>query len=393
MPLPKLEWVNEDSVYLRQLRAGFASLRFTSSLELQFRQYHVNANLRRIRGAALVASLMWLLFSVLDYASMPLEFRMQSLSLRLLLFPLLLGTFVATFFRRWRDRLQFWLAICALVSGLSVVGIIWLTRLHDFAFPYEGLLLTTVFFYFLIGLRFRIAVACGWLTFFAYLLVELMVELQGGVAADLQIYHVFFLAGANLIGSVGCYFFEYSARETFIAQGLLEDIAERDFLTGLPNRRAFSEQATRSWRSAMRSKQSVAIMMLDIDFFKHYNDHYGHSAGDLALQNVAKALNGRAQRSLDVLARYGGEEFIGLWVDVSQEAILALAERIRNDVHGLALLHEYSEVAPVVTISIGIAYLNAPQADGLEQAQCLADSALYQAKERGRNRVELSVLN
>ena len=89
MPLPKLEWVNEDSVYLRQLRAGFSSLRFTSPLELQFRRYHVNANLRRIRGAALVASLMWLMFSVLDYASMPVEFRAQSLALRLLLFPLL----------------------------------------------------------------------------------------------------------------------------------------------------------------------------------------------------------------------------------------------------------------------------------------------------------------
>jgi diguanylate cyclase (GGDEF)-like protein len=393
MPLPKLEWVNEDSVYLRQLRAGFASLRFTSSLELQFRRYHVDANLRRIRGAALVASLMWLMFSVLDYASMPVEFRTQSLALRLLLFPLLLGTCAATFVRCWRDRLQFWLAVCALVAGLSVVGIIWLTRVHEFSFPYEGLLLTTVFFYFLIGLRFRSAALCGWLTFFAYLLVELMVEPKGGVVADLQIYHVFFVAGANLIGSVGGYFVEYSARETFIAQGLLEDIAERDFLTGLPNRRAFSEQATRSWRNAMRSKQSVAIMMLDIDFFKHYNDHYGHSAGDLALQKVARALNGRAQRPLDVLARYGGEEFIGLWVDVSQEAILALAERIRSDVQGLALLHEYSDVAPVVTISIGIAYLNAPQADAMEQMQCQADSALYQAKERGRNRVELCVLD
>jgi diguanylate cyclase (GGDEF)-like protein len=132
--------------------------------------------------------------------------------------------------------------------------------------------------------------------------------------------------------------------------------------------------------------------MLDVDFFKAYNDHYGHAAGDLALQAVARTLGVHAQRPLDVLARYGGEEFIGLWVDVSQEAILALAEGIRADVQRLALSHRHSAVAEVVTLSIGIAYLLAPQPGALEEAQRLADGALYQAKEQGRNRVELRAL-
>ncbi len=127
--------------------------------------------------------------------------------------------------------------------------------------------------------------------------------------------------------------------------------------------------------------------MLDVDFFKKYNDHYGHAAGDLALQTVARALGPHAQRPLDVLARYGGEEFIGLWLDVSQEAILALAERIRADVQALALSHQYSAVAAEVTVSIGVAFVLAPQPGALEEAQRLADCALYQAKEQGRNRV------
>jgi diguanylate cyclase (GGDEF)-like protein len=388
MPLPSLEWVNQDSAYLRQLRAGFAWLRFAPPLEAEFRRYHVAANLLRMRGAVMVSCLMWLLFSLLDYTRMPDEFRLHSLMLRLLILPLLLGTWWATLRPQWRDRLQLLAGICALASGLSVAGVIWLARAHEFALPYEGIILTTVFFYFLIGLRFRTAAVCGWLTFCAYLAVEL----NTGLATNVLIYNAFFLGSANVIGSFGCYFFEHSARETFIAQGLLEDIAERDFLTGLLNRRAFSEQANRSWRQAVRAQTPVAVLMLDVDFFKHYNDHYGHAAGDLALQAVARALGAHAKRPLDVLARYGGEEFIGLWVDVSQEAILALAEGIRADVQALALSHKYSAVAEVVTLSIGIAYLLAPQPGALEEAQRLADGALYQAKEQGRNRVELRAL-
>lgn len=377
MSLPSLEWVNQDSAYLRQLRVGFARLRFAPQLELLFRRYHTAANLYRMRGAVMVSCVMWLLFSLLDYASMPAEFRLHSLALRLLIFPLLLGTWWATFRPEWRHRLQLLAGICALACGLAVAGVIWIARQHAFALPYEGIILITVFSYFLIGLRFRTAAVCGWLIFCAYLAVEL----NTGLPAKVLIYNAFFLGGTNFIGSFGCYFLEYSERETFIAQGLLEDIAERDFLTGLLNRRAFSEQANRSWRQALRARQPVAVLMLDVDFFKAYNDHYGHGAGDLALQTVARALA--------VLARYGGEEFIGLWVDVSQASILALAEAIRADVQALALTHQYSAAATEVTLSIGIAYLLAPQPGALEEAQRLADVALYNAKEQGRNRVVL----
>ena len=383
MSLPSLEWVNQDSAYLRQQRAGFAWLRFVEPMEAAFRRYHAEANLRRMRGAVLVSCLMWLLFTWLDYRSMPVEFRDHSLALRLPLLPLVLLTYWATFKAAWQARLQLMAGICALTSGFSVVGVIWLARAHEFALPYEGIILITVFFYFLLGLRFSTASLCGWLTFAAYLGAELSNDLD----AQMLIYNGFFLLAANLIGSFGSYFFEYSARETFIAQGLLEDIAERDFLTGLLNRRAFSQQASRSWRHAVRAQQPMAVLMLDVDFFKAYNDHYGHAAGDLALQAVARALGPHAQRPLDVLARYGGEEFIGLWLDVSQEAILALAERIRADVQALALSHQYSAVAAEVTVSIGVAYVLAPQPGALEEAQRLADCALYQAKEQGRNRV------
>ncbi|MBX9913273.1 MAG: GGDEF domain-containing protein [Pseudomonadaceae bacterium] len=383
MSLPSLEWVNQDSAFLRQQRAGFAWLRFAPTLEAAFRNYYALANLRRMRGAVLVSCIIWSLFAFLDFISMPAEFRLQSLALRVLVLPLLLLGWWATYRPAWHRHLQVLVGIGALAAGLAVSGVIWLARSHQFALPYEGIILLTIFFYFVVGLRCSTASWCGWLTFAAYL----MVELNTGLAAQVLIYNAFFLGAANVVGSFGNYFFEYSARETFIAQGLLEDIAERDFLTGLLNRRAFSQQANRSWRHAVRAQQPVAVLMLDVDFFKNYNDHYGHAQGDLALQAVARALGSHAQRPLDVLARYGGEEFIGLWLDVSQEAIEALAERIRADVQALALSHQYSSVAAEVTISIGVAYFLAPQPGALEEAQRLADSALYAAKAQGRNRV------
>ena len=389
MPLPSLEWVNQDSVYLRQQRAGFAWLRFAPPLEAAFSRYHAQTNLRRMRGAVLVSWVVWSLFAWLDFISMPTDFRLSSLLIRLSILPLLLSAWWATYRPGLHEYLQGLVSICALASGLAVVGVIWLSRTHQFALPYEGIILVTIFFYFVIGLRCRSASCCGWLTFCAYLAVEL----HSGVDTQVLLYNGLFLGAANLIGSFGSYFFEYSERETFIAQGLLEDIAERDFLTGLLNRRAFSQQAARSWRHAVRAQQPIAVLMLDVDFFKHYNDHYGHAAGDLALQALARALGPHAQRPLDVLARYGGEEFIGLWLDVTEQAILALAERIRADVQALALTHEYSSVAGEVTISIGIAYVPAPQPGALEEAQRLADDALYQAKAQGRNRVILRVVS
>ena len=305
------------------------------------------------------------------------------------LYPVLLFNLWATYRRGWAPQLQWIAGVSALAGGLAVDGVIWVARADGFALPYEGIILMTVFFYFLTGLRFSTACICGWLTFAGYLAVELLNQMP----AQVLLPNAIFLGSANLIGAFGCYFLEYSSRQTFLAEGLMQDIAERDFLTGLLNRRAFSERASRSWRQAIRSQQSVAVLMLDVDHFKAYNDHYGHAAGDLALQAVARTLGQHAQRPLDMLARYGGEEFVGLWVGANSEAMLELAERIRHDIEALALPHAYSSAAQVVTLSIGVAYWSSPQPNGLEQAQRLADEALYAAKAQGRNCVVLKRVN
>lgn len=384
MKLAHLDDASLDSAYLRQQRRGFPWLRFEGGLERAFRRYHARAYLRRMRWALLVAMLLVPLFAVLDLIALPDGVRERTLAIRLgLMLPLLLLAGWATFLLRLRPFLQLITGFCALGCGLVVVAIIWVSRSQNFPLPYEGIILVTVFFYFLLGLRFATALACGWLVFLAYLLVELAAGLPG----EVLMYNAFFLAMTNLICSVGCYFLEYSSRESFLAQGLLQDLVEQDFLTGLLNRRAFSDKAGRRWRQALREQQPLALLMLDVDYFKRYNDHYGHLAGDAALRAISGVLAAHARRPLDCVARYGGEEFVGLWYGLDEACALAMAESIRSDIQALELPHAASGVAAMVTLSIGVAHVLPPTPPSLEDALRLADAALYLAKEQGRNRV------
>ncbi|QKE65401.1 GGDEF domain-containing protein [Aquipseudomonas campi] len=384
MKLPNLDWVNQDSPYLRQHRAGFRLLSFDDELEQAFSRYHITAILVRMRWALLVAMLLMLLFAVLDAVSLPESVRNRTLAIRLsVIVPTLLIAWLATYQRRLRPYLQIIVGGAALAGGLGVAGIIWVARAHDFPLPYEGIILVTVFFYFLPGLRFVTAALCGWLTFFAYLLVEVL----SGLPGELLLYNAVFLASANLIGCFGCYFLEYASRQNFLAQGLLQDMAEKDFLTGLLNRRAFSERAERTWRQAQRERQALALVMMDVDYFKRYNDHYGHAAGDEALRAVGQVIGRQARRPLEMTARYGGEEFVGLWYGIEESQVMQILEDIRSEIEALALPHVQSEATGVVTISIGLAYLLPQPHQDLEDALRLADVALYLAKEQGRNRV------
>ncbi|WP_298186294.1 GGDEF domain-containing protein [uncultured Pseudomonas sp.] len=384
MKLPHLEWVNQDSSYLRQHQQGFRALRFDAELEQAFKRYHANEYLRRMRWALLVATVLALLFVLLDALNMPEPLRGQVLALRLgVIQPLLLLAWLATYRRALRDHLQLLGGAVALLCGLAVAAIIGLARYHNFALPYEGIILVTVFFYFLTGLRFSTAVLCGWLTLLAYLAVEMSVGLTG----EWLLSNALFLTLANIIGSVGCYSLEYASRQNFLAHGLLQDLAEKDFLTGLLNRRAFTERAERSWRQAQRETQALGVVMMDVDFFKRYNDHYGHAAGDEALRQIAQVIGEHARRPLDCAARYGGEEFVGIWYGLSEAQLLVILEDIRRAIEALALEHAYSDAAEVVTLSIGMAYLAPLPHQSLSDALRLADVALYLAKEQGRNRV------
>jgi diguanylate cyclase (GGDEF)-like protein len=166
----------------------------------------------------------------------------------------------------------------------------------------------------------------------------------------------------------------------------LEALSLTDVLTGLANRRRLDEVLGSELRRAIRSSQYLAIIMLDVDFFKKYNDYYGHQAGDDCLRKVANALQACCQRAGDLVARYGGEEFVLIVADADIAGTMILAETLRESIEALRLPHCGSEFG-YVTVSIGVAVQQPAQDHTAGLILGSADRAMYRAKLLGRNRV------
>ena len=169
---------------------------------------------------------------------------------------------------------------------------------------------------------------------------------------------------------------------------LLEQLISIDGLTEVPNRRFFDQNFSQEWRRAIRQKQPISLIMLDVDHFKDFNDHYGHSRGDDCLREVARALSGQLRRSGDFVARYGGEEFAVVLPDTNLDAAQIMAERLRSGVETLSIEHGYSSVSDVMTASVGVATALPRQDSQPSELLELADDLLYQAKHAGRNQIK-----
>jgi diguanylate cyclase (GGDEF)-like protein len=167
----------------------------------------------------------------------------------------------------------------------------------------------------------------------------------------------------------------------------LNTLSRQDGLTGLANRRHLDEVMSHEWNRALRQQHPLTLMMIDVDFFKFYNDHLGHVAGDECLQQIATLLASFAKRSGELAARYGGEEFVLLFTNMEEHEAARQAERLLN---GLAQckLSNPDKNRPFVTVSIGVAVIEPTTTTGVNQLLRQADAALYKAKANGRNRYE-----
>jgi diguanylate cyclase (GGDEF)-like protein len=166
----------------------------------------------------------------------------------------------------------------------------------------------------------------------------------------------------------------------------LDTLASRDPLTGIGNRRLFARALKRDWSKHARSGAPISLAILDVDYFKLFNDHYGHQAGDDCLRRVAHALQESLQREGDLVARYGGEEFVAV-LDCGHEGALHMAERMRRQVESLEIPHVRSKASAFVTASFGVASTENTRAQSAEELLALADKALYEAKANGRNQI------
>lgn len=170
----------------------------------------------------------------------------------------------------------------------------------------------------------------------------------------------------------------------------LSFLSSVDGLTGIPNRRRFDQLLPQLWSLAARNGEPIALIMCDIDFFKLYNDTFGHLQGDECLKKVATSLKDTLKRQVDFVARYGGEEFVVVLPNTHVEGATKVAETLRANVENLAISHPHSSVIPKVTISLGVAIGYAASIILPETLIETADHALYQAKQDGRNRYKLA---
>ncbi|QOG16260.1 MULTISPECIES: sensor domain-containing diguanylate cyclase [Bradyrhizobium] len=172
------------------------------------------------------------------------------------------------------------------------------------------------------------------------------------------------------------------------AETALKELATKDGLTGLSNRRAFDQMLMNEWARAQRTQKPVALLFADVDHFKLFNDRHGHQTGDECLRAVAAVVSRHAVRPLDLASRYGGEEFALILPDMDGEAACTVAEDIRTAVMALAIAHGANGAGDHVTLSVGVASHIPGEADGgPDRLLGAADEALYAAKRLGRNRV------
>jgi diguanylate cyclase (GGDEF)-like protein len=175
-------------------------------------------------------------------------------------------------------------------------------------------------------------------------------------------------------------------RDLVAARDELARLATEDALTGIANRRKFDTVVAQEWKRAQRDGHLLSLALLDVDFFKKYNDRYGHAEGDACLRAVAQAVAAQCTRSMDLVARYGGEEFVLVLPDIDAEGVRRLLRSVLRAVDALQLAHADSSVAPHVTVSLGAVTLRPGPHDELHTAIEHADALLYRAKESGRHR-------
>lgn len=170
----------------------------------------------------------------------------------------------------------------------------------------------------------------------------------------------------------------------------LRNLASLDGLTGIANRRIFDERLASAWRQACRASTPLSLLMIDIDCFKQFNDHFGHLQGDQCLKRVASALATSVGRPYDLVARYGGEEFICLLPDTDTAGALQIAQNLQAQIESLQIEHPASTAADLITLSIGAATVQPALHTDSSQLLQAADAELYKAKHAGRNRISVA---
>lgn len=363
-------------------RPGAFRLRFGQFVEGEFRRVYAESNYPKTRpilvfGAAAI-------FMALIFAVMHDNLSWQTAAFMLgVLLPTLMAALVMSYKEGSHGSYQILLALTALWIGLVCTSITVRASLGGAPY-YFGAEVAWIFLVWLVlGLHFWNAalIAVTISTIYAWGMLTWQFPLAEVIFSGLT------LLAVNVIGAYCCFKLESAVRRAFLESRMLNDLAERDGLTGLYNRRRYDKDVERLWRQSRRDQSQLTLLLVDIDHFKGFNDLYGHQAGDDALKRVAEVIAMCAQRPLDFAARFGGEEFALVLYGPAQDFGREIPEMLRRSVEELKVPHAESTTSAWLTVSVGVAIVSPGNERSLAGAIQLADEALYQAKEEGRNRV------
>lgn len=353
-----------------------------------FKRYYRDRGLPRVRVALGLGLLLVVALSGLDLIFAPRDYAIAVIPWRMFLMFVPMGIALAV---TLAAPLQRWIThavtAAAMLAGLGAVG----TGVFAGDLTHAGVIWGIAFFtfypYLVLGLPYRPAAAAALPTLLST--TVLAVALDTPAAALTQ--SVLFLMFSNAIGLFSCYRLERNARALYRRNRELQTFAQVDGLTNLNNRRMLDDFLTYVWGQSRREQKNLAVLLVDIDGFKAYNDHYGHPAGDACLREVANVIRESVRRPLDFVARYGGEEFAVVLYAPTAGYLEMFAENLRAMIAALEIEHIRSPVDACVTASIG-AGLFAPDCPlSLDEALAASDAALYKAKQAGRNRVSVAV--
>jgi len=374
-----------DSPYANELRRDFPDLRFSPALERDFQAFQLDRVRSRVRFFQLATCLLCLAVAmhlvILDRLSLS-DVLVGWLGVAIVASLLLVWTSWSRFYERlYLPAARIALPILGVVSAVGIARRV----IAGHPDPFYFLTSYSIALFFLGGQRFREALVAN----------SLMIVAHGATLAYLGhstesvVYYVSVLTITTAVGAFAYGGVERQLRTSFLERGLMSEMAARDGLTGLKNRGAFDDHFPRMWQQGLRDKRSLALLLIDVDHFKAYNDRYGHQAGDHALRRVAQVVQSFARRPLDIAARYGGEEFVLALFDMTGEYVQELAEELRKSILALQIVHEDSPTAPYVTASVGISVVRPKVGRSPEGVVQLADESLYSAKRSGRNCVKL----
>ncbi|MFT0123294.1 GGDEF domain-containing protein [Acinetobacter baumannii] len=374
---------------------------FPKQLETIYRFQYQNGAAYEFRYRAPIILILYLFLSFGIYQVLPTEQVLSWLSYYSWVGIIVLIAWILSFIKKLNQRFDYYVGIGSSAAvAITFILINVLENGQDNVLFHAAMMYAIVIIYGAVGMRFYTAIIAGWVGGLIGILVS--TYLNGDIDwTFLNRTYTF----SSFLGMTLAYATDRQHRENYLQNCMIELnrielmqqaqqlslLSQQDALTGLANRRYLDETLDNEWRRALRHETPLTIMMVDIDFFKPYNDSLGHLKGDQCLKDIATAISSIAARSGDLVARYGGEEFLLLFPMTNAQQAKIQAERLMNAIKKIAIVHPCSSVSPYVTISVGVATTIPRLNDSISAFVSRADHALYQAKTNGRNQYQIAL--